>query len=247
MQDASHERLIRLRLRGVGPQRSVPAAVYRLAASWLVADRTLPELAPFAVPLLPPGVDAGQPADWRQREVERLVYRGPGLVAGAIREVECRRVAQGWEVVIPDVCRLGVSWDGSEIAVLDPSPQLPSALLAEAVIGPGLILALAVHGVYCLHASAVKTPRGVIAFLGESGRGKSTLARFLAADSGLGWTRVADDILPVEVTADGVDVLPRFPQLKLPDGEQYSSADSECLPLRMACVLAPSRIEATRR
>jgi len=238
---ASHPRAIRLRLRGSGLSGLSPAAVYRVAGCWLLADRPLAELEPFAVDASPRATDPGRPTDWRSRRVERSVYCGFGLVAGAVREVECRRLAQGWEVVIPDVCRLGVSVGGAEVAVLDESDGLSPSALAEAVLGPGLILALALHGVYCLHASAVSTRRGAIAFLGESGRGKSTLARFLATEAGLGWTPVADDILPVEPTADGLDVLPRFPQLKLPAAEQYPADAPERLPLCTAFALAPDR------
>jgi hypothetical protein len=99
--------------------------------------------------------------------------------------------------------------------------------------------------VYCLHASAVSTPGGAVAFLGESGRGKSTLARFLALESGRGWTRVGDDILPVEPTPEGLDVLPHFPQLKLPAADQHPANAPERLPLRMACVLAPDPARAS--
>jgi hypothetical protein len=112
------------------------------------------------------------------------------------------------------------------------------SLVAECLLGPGLILALAARGIYCLHASAVRTPRGAIAFLGESGQGKSTLARFLA-ETVPGCVRLADDILPVRMGAVGIEALPRFPQLKLGRADQVSDAEPEGVPLRVACVLDP--------
>lgn len=239
VQGTGNQRLIRLRLGGAAARAFTPVAVYRIAATWLAADREVPELEPFAAPGLPTGVETGQPTDWSPREVERVVYRGPGIVSGALRAVECRRVGHGWEVDIPDVCRLGVALDGSEVAALDVPPDRPESLLVEAVIGPGLILSFAVHGVFCLHASAIDSPHGVIAFLGESGSGKSTLASFLASEASVGWPRVADDLLPVQLTPSGIEALPHFPQLKLADRDQYPTASAEHLPVSMVCVLAP--------
>jgi len=53
---------------------------------------------------------------------------------------------------------------------------------------------------------------GVVAFVGESGLGKSSLA---AALHGLGCPLVADDLTPVRFGAVGVTVQPGFPQVKL--------------------------------
>ncbi len=64
-----------------------------------------------------------------------------------------------------------------------------------------------------LHASAVETPRGVIAFLGRSGAGKSSLAAFLGRR---GYRIVADDICLIDPAATlSQRVLPVAPWLKL--------------------------------
>jgi hypothetical protein len=52
-----------------------------------------------------------------------------------------------------------------------------------------------------LHASAVRTPDGIVAFLGSTMAGKSTLAALLARE----WPLVADDHLPIRVE-DGLPV-----------------------------------------
>ena len=75
----------------------------------------------------------------------------------------------------------------------------------------------------------------VIVFLGESGQGKSTLAAYLSQSPG--WRLVADDILPVKMDPNGVSVLPRFPQLKLPMDAQPGVHLPEQLPLKSICVL----------
>jgi hypothetical protein len=74
-----------------------------------------------------------------------------------------------------------------------------------------------------------------IAFVGESGQGKSTLAAYLSTSSN--WHLVADDILPVRMNAGGVNALPHFPQLKLPIEAQPGPGLPEHLPLTKLCVL----------
>jgi len=48
----------------------------------------------------------------------------------------------------------------------------------------------------------------------SAGRGKSTLAGYLANEAG--WQLAADDILPVTMDADSVVAWPHYPQLKVP-------------------------------
>ncbi len=83
----------------------------------------------------------------------------------------------------------------------------------ELVTGPAMMIVLATLKTYCLHASAVSTNSGVIAIVGESGTGKSTLAW----QAGDGWLQLSDDILPIlyDKNRSGVQLSPMFPQLKL--------------------------------
>ncbi len=93
----------------------------------------------------------------------------------------------------------------SEVAASDP------AHLEELALGPPLLLLLAARSVWALHASAVLVAGHLFAFLGESGRGKSTLAA-LALDH---WERVADDLLPFEIEQGRLLAHLDYPQLKL--------------------------------
>lgn len=95
----------------------------------------------------------------------------------------------------------------------------------ELILGPGLILALAFHGTFCLHASGVLSPDGAVLFAGDSGAGKSTLAARLSAQHGL--PRLTDDITPFHADASGCFVLPHFPQLKLPPEGQHPGDASQ--------------------
>ena len=71
----------------------------------------------------------------------------------------------------------------------------------------GVVLPLAFHrdGAWCVHASAVETPAGVIAFVASRGTGKSTLA---ASCVQRGCALVADDVVVLRQSAAGVTVTP---------------------------------------
>jgi hypothetical protein len=85
---------------------------------------------------------------------------------------------------------------------------------------------LALQGVFCLHASAVLIKGRAVLFIGESGVGKSSLATY--GEQIGAWRRVSDD---VTAAAKDFDVLPHFPQLKLPPEAQAGLDVPESLPL----------------
>ena len=108
-----------------------------------------------------------------------------------------------------------------------------------AVLGPALTLALALDQRFSLHASGFLTARGVVAVAGESGAGKSTFAR--VADE-VGYPRIADDQLIVRPGQESLEVLPRFPQLKLAPERQITRPEA----LRLAAVVCLRRDRETR-
>lgn len=112
------------------------------------------------------------------------------------------------------------------------------------------VLTRAKAGVFCLHASAVRVDdHRVIAFVGESGRGKSTLALLVHSVTGGAWSRVADDVLPAWVAGDSVLVDPTFRQPKLPPEDRYRHVG--VVPLGLAAVFhleasgAPDEVATT--
>jgi hypothetical protein len=146
------------------------------------------------------GAAAAAGAESNSAVVGTTVFSGVAWVGGQWQSTECREFPHEYRV------RVG---SGPDVAVARPTGELtwvePRAAGADGieatVAGPATILSNALRGNFCLHSSANQGPRGVIAFVGASGRGKSTLAGLLAET---GWPQLADDILPLRL--DGAAV-----------------------------------------
>lgn len=216
---------------------------YHIAGHAVVADSRLPALSPFATePGHPPDplpwsprdkpAESAEPAD----SADRCVFDGTAWVGRADRAVTCYAGPGGYRITVSGIGTYYVTPDGRACTCLARHPHADPETVDETVIGPVLVLALALQGVFCVHAGAVAIGDGSVAFLGQSGRGKSTLAGWLDNQRAVDCVRVADDILPL-TTGDGAPVVrPRFPQLKLPDDQQVPMA-LDGLALRAAYIL----------
>ncbi|HUF24463.1 MAG TPA: hypothetical protein VMN81_10075 [Vicinamibacterales bacterium] len=118
------------------------------------------------------------------------------------------RAAGGYRVSLPGLECL-VSADGRAIMFDEPQPL---STLVHLLLHQVLPLAVSRTGRLVLHACAVDTPAGTLAFLGESGAGKSTLA---AAFCRRGFALVADDALAVDLRGAGIGVWPTADGLRL--------------------------------
>lgn len=207
-------------------------ASYRLAGQDFYFPVPIPELEPFAgtngtalssVPFVPAAL-AGN----------KLISRTEGRVGGAQRVLEAYETLNGILLKVEGSGGFFIASHGETIGKSSPQDEL-SQLDREIIVGPALVLALALRGIFCLHASAAMYKENVIVFLGESGQGKSTLAAYLSQSSG--WRLVADDILPIQMDSNGVSILPHFPQLKLSANTQPGAGLLERLPLKTICAL----------
>lgn len=170
-----------------------------------------------------------------------LTSRTQGWVAGELRDVEAWSASPGVQLKVSGVGDFHVTPQG--IQRLGGTADRPlTGLERETILGPALVLALAFHETWCLHASAALFDGQVTAFLGESGQGKSTLAAHLSEAD---WRLVADDILPVARDQAGVQAWPHFPQLKLK--VQPGASLAERLPLSRICVLAQADVPEISR
>ena len=160
--------------------------------------------------------------DERAMDRARVVYRGPAWIGASLRSVTCTIHPEGGYTVSDDSQPMvhissdgdAVSWFGSEGVPAD-SP------ITDFVLGPGLVLSLALKGAFSLHASAVTHRGRAIAFVGASGSGKSTLARLIGT-LGSPWGWIGDDILPVSTGGEGPVAMPHFPQQKVPPKAQLA-------------------------
>jgi len=103
--------------------------------------------------------------------------------------------------------------EGREI-ILDLGPGAVEQEVNLAILGPAMAILLHQRGLMPLHASAVAIGGEGVAFIGESGLGKSSLA---AACYGQGYRLVTDDLLAVELDNPGAVplVFPGFAQIRL--------------------------------
>ena len=148
-----------------------------------------------------------------------LVFHGSLLADGEPVEIRVTSLADGLRLDAPGrpgwLLRRGVPGGGPD-APVDATDSLE--MLRR-------VLELSLRGRFCLHASAVRVDETrVVAFAGESGVGKSTLARLVQEGSGGRWPRVADDALPAWPVGDEVVLDAAFPQPRLPVGERDVAA-----------------------
>jgi hypothetical protein len=82
------------------------------------------------------------------------------------------------------------------------------------ILDQAIPLVLSGRGLSILHCAAVHLPQGIVAFLGPSGFGKSTLATSFARQ---GFPLAGDDCLAVRQTAEGYVAAPSYPGVRLWD------------------------------
>jgi hypothetical protein len=117
---------------------------------------------------------------------------------------------------------------GREI-IIDALRDAEDRILRLYILGTALGILLNQRGLSVFHASAISISNGAVAFLGEKGHGKSTLAASLNVR---GHDLIADDIVVIDEIGDQLMVRPGFPQFKLwPDSLGAIGETSESLPI----------------
>jgi len=116
---------------------------------------------------------------------------------GYPRYIFCR-VGDGFVGRIMGVADFEIDGDLSRV-VCHPAPGGPEGVLPIIVVGSILAFLLVRRGCFVLHASAVAVDDQVLAFVGVSGQGKSTMAALFCADRA---ELVTDDVLPLEFAPD---------------------------------------------
>jgi hypothetical protein len=114
---------------------------------------------------------------------------------------------------------IGLYWQGVGVCliragreiIVEPETAIDGRLRLM-LLGPALGALLQQRGLLALHASAVAFEQGAVAFIGDKGWGKSTMAAALHVR---GHELVADDMLAIDLNQKQPLALPAFPQLKL--------------------------------
>ncbi len=123
----------------------------------------------------------------------------------------CARRADEYRLWLPQQASFHLGADG--VIHCTPAPGVGQALLRHLLLNQVLPRCLAHSGELVLHASAVTLPNGhTVAFLGDSGRGKSTLAYYCYQQ---GADLVDDDCIVLRLGDGGVSITGGVPTLRL--------------------------------
>ena len=118
---------------------------------------------------------------------------------------------EGFLLRFHDMADFQVSADGLSVTCF-PAPDVSDITTEHLYLNQVLPLALSKRGKLVFHGSAVEVAGGAVAFLAESGRGKSTLAGSFATG---GYRFLADDGLVLESVDGGYNILPSHPSIRL--------------------------------
>ena len=121
------------------------------------------------------------------------------------------RQGAGYLLRFPELADFEVSADGFSVQGF-PAPGVPSPTVEHLYLNQVMPLALSRQGKLVLHGSAVNIGGQGVAFLGESGRGKSTLAASFASE---GTCFLTDDGLRLDWLGDRCMILPSHASIRL--------------------------------
>jgi hypothetical protein len=157
-------------------------------------------------------------------QTEKLNWSPPKVSdEGTYFHVTAKEAYLFWENVGTFIVR-----NGQEI-IIHPRLNVAEAVIRLPLLGTVMASLLHQRGLLVLHASAVALNGNVVAFMGDKGQGKSTMAATLYC---LGHQLVADDLVAIDFdTTCNPQVIPGFPQFKLwPEAAIALGEDPAILP-----------------
>ena len=165
-----------------------------------------------------------------------LRYAGEAPFAGRTRRLELYVDGVHARIVIDGANAYRV--DTAKRLAVCCLPDPASDLALELLLGPVAVLFFEALERYFLHAACVATSDGLLAFIAESGVGKSTLS----ASAGDDWQQVADDVIAIDAQAKFI--VADYPQLKLPNAISPAAQKMADQELPLAGIVRLSPIEA---
>ena len=188
---------------------------YRICGLVLTSNTVLPELVPATASradchfeLLAPEDPCATDVDWFHEYIvgddgEEEASKEPWLRLG--------RTLDGYLLRFAACGDFTISADTTSIKCR-PLPEVPKVSVRHVLLDQVIPLVLSRREHVVLHASAVLTSIGAIAFAGKSGRGKSTLAASFAKE---GCALLADDCLVLRAKPTGWLAIPSYPGVRL--------------------------------
>lgn len=165
-------------------------------------------------------------------ETTTKIYSGSAPFAGRVRKLQALQERRNVYLVLDEIPYCCVDLERSHIHLFN-SDAYDAPLNLEVITGPALLILMAESDRYCLHAGAVRIGAINVAFIAESGVGKSTLSK----SAGNQWQQLADDIVPIGVQGSH-GVMRSFPQLKRRDNA-CGMPNNEAIPLNAVVRLSP--------
>jgi len=191
------------------PARARPSGrwIYRVSGASFASAIAFPELTPVR------GARPQATLEVAARPVApaRPAWYHEWTGANGIVWTRLARVGAGYLLRFPRLADFAISRDASRVRMW-PRPGTPVETLRHLFLNQVWPLVLAERGAIVLHASAVETPAGAVAFLGATGLGKSTLAASFAVS---GAALVTDDCLRVETRGRQPRAVPGHPSVRL--------------------------------
>lgn len=182
--------------------------VYRVCGLNLGSEVSFPEL---------PSANGGKP----ECSFQLLSRRGPWPrprewllhyeLPGGERWLSCGKGNGHYLLRFHELADFVVSREGERITCSS-APATPPETIRHLLLDQVLPLVLNLRGKEALHASAVLTPHGACAFLGEAGWGKSTLAASFVRSGG---TALSDDCLMLDEDEGRILGVPSYPGVRL--------------------------------
>jgi hypothetical protein len=183
-------------------------ALYKICDIILESSMSLPELvrtenkqADYVFKLLPARTHEFTSCQWFHRW---------GISDGEAW-LEFARIGPDYLLRFPDLADYLVCVEAKEIHCYA-KPEISLETIRHLLLDQVIPLVLSSLGKLVLHASAVVADEGAIAFLGTSGRGKSTLATYLARQ---GLPALTDDCLLLEQRDGNLIATPSYPGFRL--------------------------------
>jgi len=135
---------------------------------------------------------------------------------GGEKWLSCAKMDGGYLLRFDELADFSIDHNGAEIICV-PRPGIPEDTIQHLLLDQVLPLVVNLRGGEALHASAVLTSHGVVAFAGPAGSGKSTVAGSLVKE---GFPFVSDDCLTLSRKGLDIYAIPAYPGLRLWDDAQ---------------------------